>query len=49
MKCWDDLWLNESFTNMISYMAMVKGEGMEDLTLAWNIILDEQFGGLAED
>ena len=22
MKWWDDLWLNESFANMISYMAM---------------------------
>ena len=49
MKWWDDLWLNESFANTVSYMAMDKGEGMEDLTLAWNIFIDEQFWGLGED
>lgn len=49
MKWWDDLWLNESFANMISYMAMDKGQGFEDVTLAWNIFLDEQYWGLAED
>ena len=41
MKWWDDLWLNESFANMISYMAMDEGQGMEDVTLAWNIFIDE--------
>lgn len=49
MKWWDDLWLNESFANMISYMAMDEGQGMEDLTLAWNIFIDEQYSGLSED
>ena len=42
MKWWDDLWLNESFANMISYMAMDEGDGiMHELDLAWNIFLDE--------
>ena len=50
MKWWDDLWLNESFNNMISYMAMDEGDGiMHELDLAWNIFLDEQYWGLAED
>ena len=50
MKWWDDLWLNESFANMISYMAMDEGDGiMNELDLAWNIFLDEQYWGLAED
>ena len=50
MKWWDDLWLNESFANMISYMAMDEGDGiMHELDLAWNIFLDEQYWGLAED
>jgi len=49
MKWWDDLWLNESFANMISYMAMDEAEGMEDLTLSWNIFIDEQYWGLGED
>ena len=34
---------------MISYMAMDEAKGMEDLTLAWNIFIDEQYWGLAED
>ena len=49
MQWWDDLWLNESFANMISYMAMDEAEGMEDVTLAWNIFLDEQYWGLSVD
>ena len=50
MKWWDDLWLNESFANMISYMAMDEGEGvMKEFKFAWNIFLDEQYWGLAED
>ena len=49
MKWWDDLWLNESFANMISYMAMDEGEGMEDVTLAWNIFIDEQYSALNVD
>ena len=49
MKWWDDLWLNESFANTVSYMAMDKAQGMEDVTLAWNIFIDEQFSGLTAD
>jgi aminopeptidase N len=49
MKWWDDLWLNESFANMISYMCMDEAEGLEDITLAWNIFLEEQFWGLRDD
>ena len=50
MKWWDDLWLNESFANMISFMAMDEGDGiMRDLNLAWNIFLNEQHWGLSED
>ena len=49
MKWWDDLWLNESFANMISYMAMDEGDGFEDVTLAWNIFIDEQYSGLSVD
>jgi len=49
MKWWDDLWLNESFANMISYMCMDKAKGLEDITLAWSNFLDEQFWGLATD
>jgi aminopeptidase N len=49
MKWWDDLWLNESFANMISYMCMDEGEGLEDITLAWNIFLMEQSWGLTTD
>jgi len=49
MKWWDDLWLNESFANTVSYMAMDEAQGMEDVTLAWNIFIDEQFSGLSED
>ena len=49
MKWWDDLWLNESFANLVSYMCMDEGEGADDLTLAWNIFLDEQYWGLATD
>jgi len=41
MKWWDDLWLNESFANMISYMCMDEAEGLEDISLAWSNFLDE--------
>ena len=34
---------------MISYMAMDEGDGMEDVTLAWNIFIDEQYSALNVD
>jgi aminopeptidase N len=49
MEWWDDLWLNESFANMISFMCMDEAEGLEDITLAWNIFLGENFWGLGTD
>lgn len=49
MQWWDDLWLNESFANMISYMCMDQAKGLEDVTLAWNIFLDEAAWGLMTD
>ena len=49
MKWWDDLWLNESFANTVSYMCMDEAEGAEDITLAWNIFMDEQMWGLTTD
>lgn len=49
MKWWDDLWLNESFANMISYMCADEAEGLEDLVLAWSNFLDESFWGLSVD
>jgi len=49
MKWWDDLWLNESFANVISYICMDEAEGLEDITLMWNIFLQEQFWGLKTD
>jgi aminopeptidase N len=39
MKWWDDLWLNESFANLISYMCMETADGLEDIELAWSIFL----------
>ena len=49
MKWWDDLWLNESFANFISYVCMDEARGLEDYTLSWNIFLDENFWGMKED
>ena len=49
MKWWDDLWLNESFANMISFMCMDEAEGLEDVTLAWDIFVDQQLSGLTTD
>ena len=49
MKWWDDLWLNESFANTVSYMCMDEGKGADDITLAWNNFLDEQMTGLELD
>lgn len=41
MKWWDDLWLNESFANMISFMCMDESATLPDIELAWSIFLDE--------
>jgi aminopeptidase N len=49
MKWWDDLWLNESFANMISFMCMDEARGLEDVKLAWNIFIQEGAWGIAED
>lgn len=49
MKWWDDLWLNESFANMVSYVCMEEAKGLEDVKLAWNIFLGQQGWGLRTD
>jgi aminopeptidase N len=49
MKWWDDLWLNESFANFISYICLDEAKGLEQYDLAWSIFLDENFWGLKED
>ena len=49
MKWWDDLWLNESFATMISFMCMDEAEGLEDMKLAWYMFADETWWGLGED
>lgn len=49
MKWWDDLWLNESFANFISYLALDKAKGLEEYNLSWSMYLDEHYWGLKED
>ena len=49
MKWWDDLWLNESFANMISYMCMDEANGLEDITLAWNLFQGQGSWALQKD
>jgi len=49
MKWWDDLWLNESFANFISYVCLDRAKGLERYNLAWNIFLDEHFWGMKDD
>ncbi len=49
MLWWDDLWLNESFANLISFMCMEEAQGLEDIELPWSIFVDEQFWGLRTD
>lgn len=49
MKWWDDLWLNESFANYISYLALDNAIGLEDYHLSWCIFTDEHFWGIKED
>jgi aminopeptidase N len=49
MKWWDDLWLNESFANMVSFLCMDEARGLGDCKLAQNIFMDESAWGLDED
>ena len=49
MKWWNDLWLNESFANYVSYICQDEAPGLEKYTNAWSIFLDESFWGLGED
>lgn len=49
MDWWDDLWLNESFANYVSYICLHEAPGLEKYTGAWSIFLDESFWGLSED
>lgn len=49
MKWWDDLWLNESFANFVSYICLDEAPGLEQWKNAWSIFLDESFWGLSED
>jgi len=49
MKWWDDLWLNESFANFISYLCLSEAKGLEEYDLSWSIFLDESFWGMKDD
>jgi aminopeptidase N len=49
MKWWDDLWLNESFANFISYTCLDEARGLEFYNLSWTIFLDENFWGVKVD
>jgi len=49
MKWWDDLWLNESFANFVSYLSLDEGEGTKHYEGAWSMFLNESFWGLTTD
>jgi len=49
MKWWDDLWLNESFANFVSYLSLDEGEATKQYEGAWSMFLDESFWGLTTD
>ena len=49
MKWWDDLWLNESFADFISFVCLDEAPGLEKFKNAWSGFLDESFWGLGED
>ena len=39
MEWWDDLWLNESFANFVSYCALDGAVGLEEYKDAWKMFL----------
>jgi aminopeptidase N len=49
MKWWDDLWLNESFANFVSYVCQDEAVGLEHCHGSWKLFLDESFWGLGVD
>lgn len=49
MKWWDDLWLNESFADMISFMCMDESPDCPDMVIPWVQFADECWWGLDED
>ena len=49
MKWWDDLWLNESFANLIAFVCLDEAPGLEQFTNAWSVYLGDYFWGLETD
>jgi aminopeptidase N len=47
MKWWDDLWLNESFANFVSYVCQAEAEGLQFKSTR-SMFLDESFWGLSD-
>jgi aminopeptidase N len=40
MKWWDDLWLNESFANYVSFICLDEAKGLEKYKDAWSIFIN---------
>jgi aminopeptidase N len=36
MKWWDDLWLNESFADMVCYVSFAEAKGLESYENPWS-------------
>ena len=49
MKWWDDLWLNESFANYVSFICLDEAKGLEKYKDAWSIFINQNFSGLNLD
>jgi aminopeptidase N len=50
MKWWDDLWLNESFANFVSYICLNEAPGLEKWShIAWSIFMGAGLWGLETD